>query len=196
MTERRALGILGGTFDPPHVGHLMVAQDVLEALGLDRVVFVPARVPPHKEGLSISPPDVRLAMLRAAVGDDPRFEVSELELRREGASYSVDTLRRLREERPEHELFFIIGADQFAELDTWREPEEIARLARLVVIPRGGTEPGAPPPGLDVEYDVVDVTRIGLSSTDIRERVRAGRSIRYLVPEGVLEIIEAHALYI
>jgi len=190
------LGIFGGTFDPPHIGHLIVARDVLDALGLDRLLFMPARVPPHKRDRTITSADLRLAMLRVAVEGDPALEVSDLELAREGASYSVETLRRLREERPDDELFFIIGADQYAELHTWREPEEIARLARLVVIPRGDVEPGDVAPELEPEHDVVEVTRIALSSTEVRERVRQGRSIRYIVPDGVRAVVEAQALYL
>lgn len=189
------IGILGGTFDPPHIGHLIVATEVRAALALDRVLFVPAAAPPHKQGQDVAAQDVRLGMLRAALEDEPAFEVSELELERGGASYSVDTLRTLRGAEPDAELFFIIGADQYAEFATWREPEEIASLARLVVIPRGCTGPEDVTPGIDVPHEVVQTTRIAVASSEIRRRVREGEAWKHLVPAAVAEIIEGRGLY-
>ncbi len=133
----------------------------------------------------------RLEMVRDAVAGDPRFRVDALELRRAGASYTVDTLRILREREPDCELFFLVGIDQVREFHTWREPEEIARLARLAVISRGGEQVGA----ISLPVEPVDVTRIDLSSTDVRRRVRDGRSVRYLVPDAVRKIIERDGLY-
>lgn len=183
------IGIFGGTFDPPHVGHLIVAQDALQALALDRIIFVPAALPPHKTSLSITPAALRLRMLAAAIQGDPRFSVDDVELERAGPSYTVDTLRIYRRRHPAAELFLLIGADQFSELSTWREPEEIGRLAQLAVLTRGGesgTAGGALP---------VPVTRIDLSATGIRGRVMAGASIRYLVPAAVAALIREHSLY-
>lgn len=185
-------GIFGGTFDPPHLGHLVVAQDAWSALGLDRVVFIPAAVPPHKRG-RITPAELRLEMLRAATAGDERFEVSDLELRRPGPSYTVDTLRELRERDPTCALFLLLGADQFIEFHTWREAEEIARLATLVVLSRGGLDTGSP--RIAVPHRVLPVTRIDISATEIRRRVQAGEPIRYLVPRGVEEIVEREGLY-
>jgi nicotinate-nucleotide adenylyltransferase len=186
------IGIFGGTFDPPHIGHLIVAQDAWAALGLDRVVFMPAAVPPHKADLAITPAALRLEMIRAAVAGDPRFEVSDLELRRAGPSYTVDTLRELRARDPEVALFFLLGVDQFRDLHLWREPEELARLATLVVVSRGGeavtTKPGLP-------HRLLEVTRIDLSATALRARVAAGEPIRYLVPEAVAAVIGREGLY-
>ena len=133
-----------------------------------------------------------LAMVRAAVRDDPRFEVDDLELRRGGASYSVDTLRQMQARHPGAELFFLVGADQMRELHSWREPHEVARLACLSVVTRDGD---APDEGGPFPHRLVHVTRIDLSATDIRRRVREGESIRYFVPEGVREVIEREGLY-
>lgn len=196
MGATRRLGLFGGTFDPPHVGHLIVAQDVHEALGLDRTIFVPAAVPPHKADEGVSSPSVRLEMMRAAVADDGRFEVSEMELERGGPSYTVETLKEFRRRRPGALVFFIVGADQFRSFHTWREPEGVAKLARLAVMTRSGWSPNRDAPPLDLEYETVPVTRVDLSSTDIRRRVREGRSIRYVVPGPVLRIIDRERLYL
>ncbi|HEX6939874.1 MAG TPA: nicotinate-nucleotide adenylyltransferase [Longimicrobiales bacterium] len=187
------IGIFGGTFDPVHTGHLIVAQDAWSALGLDRVLFIPAAVPPHKRGRVAASPELRLEMLRAATAGDPRFATSDLELRRSGPSYTVDTLRELRERDPSGALFLLLGADQFREFHTWREPGEITRLATLVVLSRGGTE--APPPPLDLPYRRLTVTRVDISATEIRRRVAAGQPVRYLVPAAVEEIIRREGLY-
>lgn len=189
------IGIFGGTFDPPHVGHLVVAGDVARHLDLDRMIWLPAGHPPHKATQVVSPGSVRLAMTRAAVHGDPRFEVSDAEIRRPGPSYTVDTLRALAERYPDARLFLVIGADQLRAFHTWRDPSEIARLARVVVMDRDGCDAGTPDPGLELEWERVPVTRIDISSTDIRERVAGGESVRHLVPETVRRIIEDQGLY-
>jgi nicotinate-nucleotide adenylyltransferase len=197
---QRRLGIFGGTFDPLHMGHLAVAQDVLETLELDRVLFVPAGIPPHKPGEDMTPGSFRLRMIRAAIEDDPRFEALELELRREGPSWTVDTVRELRERWSDAELFLIMGTDQWAGFGGWREPREIARLANLVVMSREGENPRALDPGFtDGEapaFTEVPVVRFDVSSSGIRRRIREGRSVRYLVPEPVLGIIKAGKMYL
>ncbi len=185
------LSIFGGTFDPPHIGHLIAAQEVYRQLGLHRLLLVPAAVPPHKQDEEVSPGEVRLAMLRAAVGDDGRFEVSELELERDGPSYTVDTLRSLREAYPDAALFLAMGADQMAEFGTWRAPDEIVELATLVTFGR----PGASSDGGRWPAERVTVPEIELSSTMIRQRVGAGEPIRYLVPAAVEALIRARGLY-
>lgn len=189
------LGVFGGTFDPPHLGHLIVAQDACVALGLDRVLFVPARLPPHKRARDVAPAPLRLEMVRAAVAGDDRFDVGDLEVRRSGPSYTVDTLRELKQGAAgrETELFFMMGVDQFRVFDTWRDPDEIAALATLVVLSRGGAEEVAT--AADVDYETLAVTRIDVSSTDVRRRVRRGRPIRYLVPDPVEELIRREGLY-
>lgn len=187
------VGILGGTFDPPHVGHLLVASDACRVLELDRLVLIPSASPPHKRGRVQATAEQRLEMMRAAVAGDPRFEVDDLELRREGPSYSVDTLRELRARMPEAELFFIVGVDQLREFHSWREPDEVARLATLAVVSRHGETAEEVNPGVPARS--VPVTRIDLSATEIRRRVAAGESIRYFVPDRVREIIERDGLY-
>lgn len=208
------IGLFGGTFDPPHVAHLIVAQDALIQLRLDRVVFIPAAMPPHKQDREISPAQVRLAMLRAAIGDDGRFDVDDIEIRRGGASYTVDTLRAIRARLPEAQLFLLLGADQYRELGTWREPDLIRRLATLVVLSREGDAPAervgdttrlASSPAPDIAQAPrsrdgtgavhLAVTRIDVSATEIRRRVRAGEPIRYLVVPAVKQLIEREGLY-
>ncbi len=187
------VGVFGGTFDPPHLGHLVAAQEIHAQLRLDRLLLVPAAVPPHKQDREVSPGDVRLEMLRAAVGDDRRFEVSNVELRRGGASYTVDTLRTLRERHGATvRLFLAMGADQAGEFDTWREPDAVAELATLALFAREGQ---AVPdlPGRRVAH--VTVPTLEVSSTDIRRRVRSGEPIRFLVPDPVAAIIRREGLY-
>lgn len=187
------LGIFGGTFDPVHIGHLIVAQDAWAALGLDQVVFVPAAVPPHKRGRVQATPEQRLEMLRAATAGDPRFATSDIELRRAGPSYTVDTLRELRERDPTGVLFLLLGVDQFREFHTWREPDEIARLATIVVMSRGGAEPPELP--REFAYQWLPVTRVDISATEIRRRLAAGEPVKYLVPPAVEEMIRREGLY-
>jgi nicotinate-nucleotide adenylyltransferase len=186
------LGLLGGTFDPPHLGHLIVASAAFESLELDRILFIPAAAPPHKLGSVVASAEQRLEMVRRAITGDPRFAVDDLELRRPGASYTVDTLRALREREPGVELFFLVGADQVRELHTWRDPEEVSRLACLAVLSRGGDQ--IPSAGRYRTLPVA-VPRIDIAATEIRRKVAAGESIRYLVPEAVREYIEGEGLY-
>lgn len=184
------LGVYGGAYDPPHLGHLVAASDACEALGLDRLLWIPSAVHPLKPVRTAA--DVRLEMVRAAVAGDGRFVADGLELQRPGPSYTVDTLRELRAREPEAELFFLTGADNLRELPRWREPGEIARLATLAVLERAGEVLPADPP---IPAVAVTVTRVDVSSTDIRRRVAAGQSIRYLVPEAVRTVIERERLY-
>ena len=184
------VGLFGGTFDPPHLGHLIVAQEVHFRLGLDRVLWVPAAIPPHKRGRSITAATIRLEMVRAAIADDSRFSVSDLEVRRSGPSYTADTLRQLREQRPADELFLIVGADQLRELHTWREPDMISRLATVVGFSRAGEEAPA------VEgVVVVEVPRIDVSSTEVRRRVAAGEPVSYMIPAAVEGVVRGRELY-
>lgn len=194
------LGLLGGTFDPPHLGHLVVAQEAFECLSLDQLIFLVAGVPPHKAGEVSSPADLRLEMVRAAVAGNPRFVVSGVELNRQGPSYTVDTLRQYRGAHPDADLFFIMGADQLAEFHEWQDPPGIAGMATLVAVGREGVEPSkmnplVVSPELEVHFVSLPVPRVDISSSEIRTRVREGRPIRYLVPDGVGKIIETHCLY-
>ena len=183
------IGVFGGTFDPPHIGHLIVARDACDLLRLDRLLFVPARQPPHKLDQPVTPAAVRLELLRAALDGDHRFEICDLEIHRVGPSFTVDTLRELKLRHPRDELLLLLGVDQVRELETWREPEEIAKLARIVALRREGVADRAP------DGAALSVTRVGVSSTDIRNRVAEGRSIRYLVPAAVEAIIAENGLY-
>jgi nicotinate-nucleotide adenylyltransferase len=193
------LGLFGGTFDPIHMGHLVLAEQCREACGLDRVWFVVAGEPPHKPGGRTSVAD-RLEMARIAVAGHAAFEVSELEARRPGPHYSFQTLEEVHRERPADELFFLIGVDSLMDLPTWREPERVARLATIVVVNRPGIDPVAPDelpnlgPGTR-PLIAVAIPPIGIASHDLRRRVADGRSIRYQVPRGVEAYIEAQGLY-
>jgi nicotinate-nucleotide adenylyltransferase len=194
------LGLFGGTFDPPHLGHLVVAQEAVERLSLDRLVFLVAGLPPHKVGEALSPPRIRLEMTAAAVAGNRSFEVSDLELGREGPSYTVDTLRYFRSIHSDAEIFFILGADQLAEFHEWQEPDEVATLSTVVAVSRSGVDPDQVQPvkfpsGKSLDFVHLGVPRVDISSSEIRARVREGKSVRYLVPEDVTRIIETHCLY-
>jgi nicotinate-nucleotide adenylyltransferase len=189
--------VLGSAFNPPHLGHLVLAQEAHARLGLAEVVLVPTGRAPHKEIEGDPGAGVRLEMTRLAVGDDERFAVSELETAREGPSFTYRTLELLREERPE-ELVFVIGSDAVAGLERWRNPERILELASLGVAERPGVERSeveAVVERLGGRAEFVDMPHIEVSSTMVRERVAAGRPIRYLVPNAVAELIDERGLY-
>jgi nicotinate-nucleotide adenylyltransferase len=194
------LGILGGTFNPPHVGHLVMVQEALDQLGLERVVLMPVARPPHKEALADPGADVRLELCRLATAGSPVVGVSDLEIERGGASYTVDTLRALHDRAPEHALTFIVGGDMAYSLPSWREPEAVLELARLAVAERDGLRREDIAQRLEPLHSgdrvaFFDMPRIDLSSSAIRARVAAGRPIRYLVPEPVIEAIQSRRLY-
>ncbi len=194
------VGVLGGTFNPPHVAHLVCAQEARAQLGLDRVILVPVHTPPHKEAAGDPGAEVRVELCHAAVRGDTGIEVSRIEVDRGGASYTVETLRALHAAAPEDELTFIVGGDQALGLATWREPEAILELARFAVAERQGIDreavrerlEGLAPAGRLVFFDI---PRLDVSSSDLRHRVGAGRPIRHLVPEGVCELIADRGLY-
>lgn len=192
------LGVLGGTFDPPHVGHLLVANDAADALHLDRLLFVPAAIQPLKVRSASAPPADRLAMVRLLAGDDTRFAADPIEIERDGLSFTVDTLAAMAEREPDAERFFLVGADVLATLPRWREPKRVQRLARLVVLERAGfaTEPVNSAAGaLAPDVIFLPTRRVDVSSTEIRGRVAAGRSLRGFVPEPVADYIATHGLY-
>ena len=195
------LGILGGTFNPPHLGHLVCAQEALLQLGLDAVVLVPVGSPPHKVVEADPGAEHRVALCEAAVAADDRFSVSRVEVERAGASYSVDTLRGLHERAPEHELTFIVGGDMAHSFPEWREPEAVLELAELGVAERAGvrrddiSERLAGLRGAPERVRFFDMPRLDISSSLIRRRAAAGRSVRYLVPDAVAAYIEREGLY-
>jgi nicotinate-nucleotide adenylyltransferase len=206
------LGVFGGSFNPIHFGHLLVADEITERLGLDRMVFVPAAWPPHKLGADLAAPEHRFAMTALAVREHPRFEVCDLELLREGPSYTVDTLAALV---PRGALHLLIGSETFLDLLSWKDPWRLARLARLVVVPRNRTgfdpespaaqkvlgelglpafatadaDPGPPAPLL------VPAASLPISGSDLRQRAREGRSLAYRMPAAVVDYIHQHRLY-
>jgi nicotinate-nucleotide adenylyltransferase len=195
------LGLLGGTFNPPHLAHLLAAQEAADQLGLDRVQLVPVFQPPHKEVAHDPGPDVRMALCRLAIADDERFEVSDVEVARGGPSYTAATLREIHETCPGVELTFIVGGDMASSLPTWNEPAEVVRLARLAVAERKGARQAdilerlATIPGAVGRVDFFDLPRMDISSSLVRRRVAAGHPIRYLVPDPVAEYIAQHGLY-
>ena len=186
------VGLFGGSFDPIHHGHLIVGQVALDTLGLAGLRFVPAREQPFKRGQHGAPAEARAAMLDLAVAQFPAFRVERAELDRPPPSYTVDTLRTLRSREPGLEFALLLGADAAAELPGWREAEEVARLAEVVVFARPGTEVPSSP----LIRRVVRVPSIDISATEIRRRVRDGRSIRYWVPDAVAEYVTRHRLYL
>ncbi|MEA2268292.1 MAG: nicotinate-nucleotide adenylyltransferase [Solirubrobacteraceae bacterium] len=194
------LGILGGTFNPPHIGHLVMAQEAVDQLGLDRVILMPVAQPPHKEAPEDPGADVRLRLCRLAAEGDERLDVSDLEIARGGASFTVDTLRALHAKAPEHALTFIVGGDMADSLPSWREPEAILGLARLAVAEREGLRREDLAERLEPLHDghrvvFFDMPRIDISSSTIRQRVADGRPIKYLVPDPVVQEVEARGLY-
>lgn len=198
------LGIFGGTFDPPHVGHLLAATDAFEKLELERLVFVPAAVQPLKAEAGSSDATHRLAMVRALAGEDPRFSVDPIEIDRAGLSYTVDTLTEYERRHPDDERFFLVGADAVGSFTKWREPARVLRLARLVVLRRASDGEGEAPADVLRSLTtgaaaasplVLETRRVDLSSTEVRARVRAGLSIRGFVPDAIAAYIERAGLY-
>jgi nicotinate-nucleotide adenylyltransferase len=219
MSPGGGIGVLGGTFNPIHVGHLRAAEEVCEILGLERVVFVPSAEPPHKEGEHqlIAPARLRCEWVRRAIADNPRFDIDLLEIERPGPSYTVDTLRSFAKRLAPEKPVFVIGRDAFAEIETWRDPATLFTLAHFAVIDRPGSGGGAPvgwlPARFAPDFDLDDqggfgrhrsaetwirwlqVAALEVSSTDIRRRIREGRSVRYLLPAVVQHEVVASGVY-
>ena len=194
------IGVLGGAFNPPHTGHMVLAQEALVQLELDSVLFMPVGQAPHREIAADPGAEVRFELAEAAAAGDDRFSASRLEVDREGPSYTVDTLRQLKDEHPDDELAWILGGDQAAALKSWREPDQVLELAEIAATDRGSWRRA----GIFVEaahlrnherLRLFEMPPIGLSSTLIRRRVARGQPIRYLVPDAVMEVIESRGLY-
>jgi nicotinate-nucleotide adenylyltransferase len=183
----KKIGIFGGTFDPIHHGHLILARDVLEKFALDQILFIPAAQSPHKAGTTPAPAAARWRMIEAAIAGEPAFAASRLELDRPAPSYSVETVEQLQAARPDTQFSFLIGEDNLTKLPTWHRFEDLARLVQFVVLDRTGGAPAAPYPTLRRLIDI--------SATTLRKRVASRQSVRYLVPEAVEEIILRENLY-
>jgi len=200
IVPARRIGILGGTFDPPHVGHLILAECASEALNLERLLFVPAADPPHKRDENKTPIEHRLALLERAIADNTRFQLSRVDMDRPGPHYSVDMVRIIGEAYSNAELYFVMGGDSLKDLPTWHRPTDFIRLCKLAVMRRPDEviQPDmheAALPGLAERVVMIDAPLVGISSTMIVERVRGGQSIRYLVPDSVLTYILENRLY-
>ena len=190
------VGIFGGSFNPPHIAHLAVAEAARDQGGLDRVVWIPAATPPHKQRRDLPPAEHRLAMTRQAVEGNDAFTVSDLEIKRAGVSYTVDTVRALQETYPDIAFHLLVGGDSFAQFSTWVEPDEIARRVPFIVFPRPGADLSNVAPSLMARATMLDRPLLDPSSTALRRLLSAGRSVRYLVPDAVLAYIAEHGLYV
>jgi len=188
------IGVFGGTFDPPHVGHLLLAADACDALSLDRLIFVPAGAQPFKvETPAVATPENRLEMVSLAAGDDPRYAVEDTEIRREGLSYTVDTLEEIARNNPRAELFLLIGEDTLSGFSGWKQPQRIRELATLAVMQRTGSSDSTEPRAKGVL--AMSTRRVDVSSTEIRKRLADGKSIRGFVPDPVERYIASRGLY-
>jgi len=195
MTSRRPrLGVMGGTFDPIHHGHLVAASEAAARFDLDEVVFVPTGNPSFKQHQHVSPAEHRYLMTVIATASNPRFTVSRVDVDRPGLTFTVDTLRDLRETRPDAELFFITGADAIEQILTWKDADELWKMAHFVAVSRPGHQLSVDglPPGV---VSTLEVPALAISSTDCRRRAEAGQPVWYLVPDGVVQYIAKHGLY-
>ena len=194
------IGIMGGTFNPIHCAHLLIAEIAYENLGLDKVVFITGGNPPHKEGKAIVDAKIREEMVLAAISKNPNFEISSYETDKKEYSYTVDTLEYLKEKNPDDDFYFIIGADSLSYFEKWYKPQRIAELATIAVYGRDGLDMNALKDRIlkiiDADIKIIDAPGFDISSSLIRERVNNGKSIRYMVPEAVIKIIEDKGLYI
>jgi nicotinate-nucleotide adenylyltransferase len=195
MPTSKRIGIFGGTFDPIHLGHLIVARQAAEKLGLDQVVFIPAGQPPHKGGEKLSPARERYQMVRLAVRGDGLFRVSDIEIRSKNSSYTVNTLKALKSKYKTAGLFLLLGLDQAALLSTWKEPQKLFELATVCVLSRPGFSRKEVKPRWGKMIRFLPVSQIDISATGIRDRARRSQSIRYLVPESVARHIKNKKLY-
>lgn len=189
--------LFGGTFDPPHIGHLLIAQTICEAEDFDKIVFIPAYNPPHKNDHPITPIDLRLQMLASAVAENPRFEISEIEIKRGGISYSLDTIRQYKKKKglQSEEVFFLIGSDTLLEFHNWNHPKEILEECRVIVALRPGFTPSDIPNWILKKVRFANIPRFEISSSIIRYRWQNDMTIRYMVTQPVWEFINSHNLY-
>jgi len=190
--------LFGGTFDPPHLGHLIIAQTIFEAENFDQIVFVPAYQPPHKNGMKISPVDQRLEMLNIAIKENPNFIMSDLEIERKGLSYSIDTIMEYKKQNnlSSSELFYLMGSDSLRQFKKWKDPKMIIDESRVIVAIRPGFRPSDIPNWILAKIQFASIPRIEISSTTIRERWVNDKTIRYMVTESVWQYINKNKLYL
>jgi nicotinate-nucleotide adenylyltransferase len=185
------IGILGGTFNPVHLGHLILAEECREKLGLEKIIFMPAYLPPHKDPGEVAGAKERYYMLRSALKANPGFDLSDIEMKRKGRSYTIDTLRQLKREYPEDEIYFITGSDLLNYLEEWKDLDEIVGMVEFVVASR----PGYPLEKIPRHIRTLDIRSVDISAFEIRRRIREGKSFRYLVSEPVFNYISRKGLY-
>jgi nicotinate-nucleotide adenylyltransferase len=192
------IGILGGTFNPIHVGHLILAEEAREKLGLDKVIFVPTFIPPHKDNVDIAPAPARLEMVRLAIAGNRYFSVSDMEIRRNGRSYTIDTVKEFKKKNQLDQIFFLIGSDLMKYLDDWKDIGEISKLAKFIV----ATRPGYPLEDIatyavsrQTGVSTLPIRAVDISGFEIRAAIKAGKSFRYLVPEAVFRYIKQKRIY-
>jgi len=195
MTNPKKLGVLGGTFDPIHMGHLVLAEQAREQFQLEQVIFIPSASPPHKTEQELSLAIHRFEMTKLSLEGNRYFSVSDIELKRKGLSYTVETLRELKGLYKDSEIYFLTGSDVLDEITTWRDPEEIYKLAKIVIAVRPGFNKFDPEDHFAQKSIIAKITGVDISSTQIREKVRNGESIKYLVPSKVEEYIKKKNLY-
>jgi nicotinate-nucleotide adenylyltransferase len=185
------IGILGGTFNPVHIGHLILAEEAREKLGLDKVIFIPANLPPHKDNIDIADPQARLKMLKLAAKGNKYFAVSDIEIRRSGRSYTIDTIKTLKDKYKGDELYFIIGSDLLKYLEGWKDLSEIFKIVKFIA----ATRPGYPLENIPAYIKTLGIRAVDISGFSVRQCVKEGKSFRYLVPEAVFEYINKTKLY-
>ena len=185
------VGILGGTFNPVHIGHLILAEEAREKLGLGKIIFVPANLPPHKDNGDIADAGKRLEMLKLAVKGNKHFGVSDIEIKRQGRSYTIDTIREFKKKYPSEELYFIIGSDLLKYLDAWKDLNEINKMVKFVA----ATRPGYPLESIPSYIETLKIRAVDVSGFEVRECIKENKSFRYLVPEAVFNFINKKKLY-
>jgi len=192
IVEITKLGILGGTFDPPHIGHLILAQSAIEKFQLDKILFMPAARQPHKQNQEVTSAEIRLRLLKLAVKGNSRFEISDIEIKRSGVSYTCDTLKELSNIYLKARLYLIIGGDNINDIETWKNPEQIFSMAQVIA----ATRPDSKPECLYMDrIDIFNMPQVDISSTMIRKLVKHGKSIKYLVPDDIEKYIIENNLY-
>ncbi len=185
------IGILGGTFNPVHIGHLILAEEAREKLGLDKIIFVPAALPPHKDNLNIAPANDRLKMLKLAIKGNKFFAVSDIEIKRQGRSYTIDTLKELKDKFSHDELYFIIGSDLLKYLNEWKDLGQIIKMVKFLA----ATRPGYPLQQLPPYIQTLAIRAVDISGFEVRAQVKENKSFRYLVPDKVFDYINKRKLY-